>query len=262
MTLRPQGLSKKKKEWWAPSFSPADVSSVLMWLDDPAIFGNVIESANKVSEWTGEVGGVNADQSTGADRGLRTGSEIFFAGSPEFMTLADLFALASGDLQGEIFIVLKTPADGVIGREFGAGDTGTDNNFLAYFINGVTVGGEHRMDVSFNDGGVSDVIRSDTDMGADTLVLVNLSSNGSRWRMGLNGSEETFIITGLNSGKWIGNIAGVDSISLAQIPRASPLFGEGRFYSFVYSNAELNTINRDNINNFLLSSSRSWGPIS
>lgn len=263
MTLvRPHILSKKQKLWYAMPFRPSDINSVLMWLDDPAISGNVIESALRVSEWTGEVEGVNADQTTGADQGLRAGSEIAFDGSNEFMALADLFAVASGDTQGEIFMVLKTGADGVNGREFSASDDASDNNNFLLFIAGTPVAGEHRIQFSFNDGGTTHTIRGDTDIGENTLALLNFSSNDLRWRIGLNGSEETFSqVAGANNGKWVGDIAGVDNISLASLQRLNPLFGEGRLYSIVYSNVELSSTSRTLINNFLNSASRSWGPI-
>ena len=139
MTLRPQGLSKKKKEWWAPSFSPSDVSSVLVWLDDPALPGNVIEAAFTVSEWTGEVGGIDADQATVEDQGLRTNSEIVFDGASENMDLESSIA-SFNQSSGEFFIV-GNDLEGV-GAGFGFlnfGDkSGTSNHVQFGMIGGDT----------------------------------------------------------------------------------------------------------------------------
>ncbi len=253
-------LTKKKKEWWIGGFLPSQIDSVKMWLDNPALSGNVIESANRVSEWTGKIGGINADQPTGADQGLRTDSEIFFDGVTEFMDLSDLFAIASGDTQGELFLVAKSGADGVIGREFCCTETATDDNALQMIISGVQVAGQHRIQLVKETGGGFDFIFGNTDIGENTLAILNYSSNGTRWRLRVNNQvDETLSVAGSNTGDWIGDVVNVDSISLSALIRLSSVFGEGRFYSVVYSNLELSEVNRTLIINFL--NNKPWGPI-
>ncbi len=242
-------LTKKHKDLWLGDFFSSQSPSILMWLDDPAIPGNVIESANRVSEWTGEIGGINADQTTALDQPLRVGSEIRFDGSNEFFTLPDLFSIASGDTQGEVFIVLKTGGSGVSGAEFGVADAATTNNNFLVRIN-AAVG--HIIEIFHTVGGSNDQIKGDTDIGDDTSALINFSSNGIRWRLGLNGSEETFVVTsGDNTGGWIGDIPGVDNIRLSSLGDSTPIFEVGKLFSVVYSNVELSSVNRTSINSFL-----------
>jgi len=248
-----------------PPFIPSDVASVKMWLDNPAISGNVIEDgAQRVSEWTGEIGGINADQTTGADQPLRVVSELQFDGSSEFFDLPDLFTLASGDTQGELFFILKTGADGIIDAyKFVAADGATSNNYFAININATSVAGEHRIDIVHLIGLTTVSVRGDTDIGEDQVFVLNVSSNGTRWRARINnGTDETLAdIDNTNNGNWIGDVVGVDNIRFSGIGRSVPIFAASRYYSAVYSNAELAEIDRTSIIDFLNNRIASISPI-
>ena len=122
--------------WWKAGIIPSDLSGLTLWLDDPNVPSNIIESALRVSQWfdiSGE--GNNFPQLTGADQGLRTDQFIEYDGVSEFQDGTSVLSSFASDPSGELFIVAhELEGAGVTTDLLGGGLSSATSNFMRFSI--------------------------------------------------------------------------------------------------------------------------------
>jgi len=249
-------LSKKVKDLWATVFNPKDLTGLLQWVGDPALPGNVLESgSNNPSRWFDLSGNNNPHiQDTALDQGTRTGSLIEWDGASDFMESPNLFAAISADLSFDITAVVKSGADGESTMIFAVADVDNDTGNLFLRIDGGVVANEHRLRMFWRQGNnaTRDSVHGDTDIGANTIAIVNVSGNGSRWRLAVNNIEQSLTIDlGTNDGNYAGDLTAPDNCTIGAVIRATSLFDDGGHESLIYYNEEKTTAERIQLFNYL-----------
>lgn len=215
-----------------------------LWADDPNVPSNITESAFRVSRWF-DISGNSNDfvQATGADQGLRTGSEIAFDGSSEFMnTPITPFA---GDLSGEvIFILNDLRGAGTTNQPLTFNDNASDDNFIRFGLNG-----PNNIEITTQAGaGANSVV-----FGAgvrDTTVMYSFSSDGSAYNVEENGVNSANS-AGVDNGDWIGDNASLDTFAIGALDRLTPFFYNSGFETVLYFNRQLTAAERLQITTFL-----------
>ncbi len=238
-------LTKKHKEWWA-TFTPRSLNGLTLWLDDPNIPSNIIEDgSNRVSQWN-DISGKenNFIQNTGLDQPLRSGSEITFDGSSEFLDGSANIANFQDDAAGELIIVWESlELTTAFARPFTMSDESTDNDRILF---GKNNGNNNNI---FFDPGVSNNVIFGTHGGG--RVISDWSSSGTAYRFFENTAEQART-SGTDNGNWFGDLgANKDKLSLGATIETTPFFDNVRMSSVIYYNRQLTVQERTNVNTFL-----------
>lgn len=227
-------LSKKQKIWWE-AFVPRSLNGLTLWLDDPAIASNIIESALRISQWTDISGnGNHFVQTTGADQPLRTGSKIGFNGTNYWLDGSANVANFKDDLQGELIFVMNF--DTASGAEFmfTLGDGSVSNRHLA-----TTRPASGNMAILFNNLTFKEA--SGTDLDNTNTHILRYSSSGTAYRYVLDGVSFA-IDLGVDNGDWFGDIVptgAIDVLALGTLLRTGHAFGEVSLQSVLNYNRQL-----------------------
>lgn len=248
-------LTKKHIEWW-DTFIPRSLSGLTLWLDNPAISSNIIEDgSNRVSQWN-DISGNNNHfiQTTGADQPLRSGSDITFDGATEFLQSDDNVSNFNDNV-GELFIIGNNEDISQNGRLIGIGNTSIADDFWhpLIWVNGASGGRSQTFGGAFLDNSAAqdNNIYSLTALGT-SVALMNLSSNGSAYKIEINGVDEVVgIQSGADNGQWIDVLTSRDSFRLGSLQTNGEFFGNVSIRTIVYYNRQLTAAERLQVTNYL-----------
>ncbi len=238
MMLRPDRLSKKKKEW-SSRFSPAN-QGFKLWLDNPAIDSNVNIVSGVVSQYN-DISGNNNNfpQTTALDRPARVGNRVIADGSSDLLDGSANIANFI-DSQGE-FIVVFTDFEGSgnFCLPICFGDASDDATFIIF---GIIPADKINIQTPVNN------IQWDLPARSETYII-NFISTGMEYKCFLNGVDlgTPTVSSGANDGDWIADVVGLDTFTLFTLSRPAPIFTNTGISSVLYKSPELTTSVRDDL---------------
>ena len=234
-------------------FNPTKQPGCVIWLDIPSIDTNITEDPSfNISNWANLGTGADFPQATGANQPVRTGASDFieFNGTAHFLegTASDV----SGDLQGELFMVVDgdegtsgmarplvgaASAQAAVHQSFGY-DFNIRSNSIAIQNQGAAI---------------NDFVDGSSDVNGTGFNLLNHSSNGTTWRAFVNGVEETLdIVAGANAGRWFGDLTtAMDTITLFLKNNSVQVFQKGKIKTLVYYNTQRTVAQRLQVSRYI-----------
>jgi len=202
-------LSKKQKEWWS-AFDFDDLAGGIVNLQtlNPSQF--ILDGSNNVSNWIDLFGnGNDFGQSTSIDRpdGSTISNGIIFDGGNEFLENSANIANIASNSQGLWFFVW----DELAVNQFlmCVNDSGSNLNRLLFGAN------NDKAFIFFRDAGEVRRFESTNNLNAGFNIAA-LGSNGSEFKIWLNGVEETVVTVDLNDGAWFDSLTGLDFWAIAK----------------------------------------------
>lgn len=174
-----------------------------------------------------------------SDSNLNNKPSITFDGVDDF--LQGIAHYLSTDTAGTVYIVgrqqnLSTGAQALLA----AGDGSTANHWLMLNAHGGTSGTESQEIYYKNSATERDMHGSDTTV-ADANYILGFISDGSTYRMRLNGVEQTITpTTGTNDGSWFGDNSSLVNLSIGALLRDSNAnFFDGEIAEIIATSDEL-----------------------
>lgn len=133
--------------------------------------------------------------------GSMSGGGLQFDGNDDFVELGT--NLFENDYQGTIITRIKTNAQDVSHSFFSSSDITVANNYNHFGISWST----NCVRFQQYSGGVNYYVTGNTPIVAGKWYTVAAISDGTEWRLNINGIEESLVVGGVNDGRWFGDLA-------------------------------------------------------
>lgn len=244
--LRPLRLSKKKKLWYSGGFALSDLSNGIVNLQTYDASQYTLDGSNNVSNWIDLFNSNGFVQATSIDRpdGATIATDgILFDGGNEFLESNANLANFTSFSAFTYFSVIKrtTATQGMNGLNFA--DSAVADKIISIDAilasDNATVAARNDLATIWRDPGDFDIPYGNVETVNNVYALATITSNGSRWRLRLNGVDLglAFILGG-NSGKYADDIASLDTVSLGARLQSTAQFFEGGLKSVTMYSGE------------------------
>lgn len=230
-----------------------DVTSGLVskWACDDGPFGVPVDG-DPVVEWiTAEGSRYQLQQTTVAYRpafeltGVNSLPSLDFDGSSTYMRCTTTTPLhgTAGLLDYEI----RPNSVGSEMAVFAASDEAAANEYL---VSGIDAAGKVFIEV--NDSGTTHRVTGNTVLSAGSDYHVQIWSDDSAWYMRVNGVDQTLTVIGANSGKWFGDLAGLDAwtVGCLNLSTGVTKYFDGLLAEKDFFTAAVSASNRSRIRNY------------
>lgn len=186
-----------------------------------------------VSIWNDQSGGNHHfSQSTASKRSvydvniLNGINAIDFDGTDDLLVFTEANALSTAT-SGAFFCIVTPQASTLTGAIFSTCDTGVSDEYFGI----ATILGIPCI-LQQNTSGTQNVTMGTTVLASGTSYILSFISDGSAWRIRVNGVEETLQVTsGANNGNWIGDTANRDNAAIAAVKNDTEnTFWNGRIF--------------------------------
>ena len=176
-----------------------------------------------------EDGGVWSDLSSGNNNLTKVGQVGITKGLFENCTQFDgasgyltktIANYRSADTLGSITALIKLNALGTTQIIFGSTDEAVVNSYFAFYINSA-----NKLSFAHIIAGTNNTVASTNTLRAGEWYKVSLTSNGTAWKMYINGVEETLAVSsGSNTGDWFADITTRDNITIGVLKKNTLLY--------------------------------------
>lgn len=218
---------------------------LIAWLDDPNDPRNIIEDgSNKVSQChDNSRNDNNYVQATALDQPTRTGSQIDYDGSSDFLDGGSITPYNTS--AGEIFFVINdTAGAGVFTFFFTFSDASTDDNSIGLGLTGADL-----YTISSRVGGVPNNIQFGAAVRGTTQIY-SFSSSGTAYKLEVNGVNKA-VTAGVDDGDWVADNPLLDNVSTSALIRTTSAFYNNGILSIIPYNRQLAAAERLTVNKFL-----------
>ena len=208
----------------AARFSPTKIDSLQLWLDADAVTG--LSDGDPVSTWSDlSDNGYDLSQSTGAKKPTFKTNIIHGKPVMRFDGTDDLLIRAAETFTGTAgmiwAVVQLTATIGEKGVVFGSADEATIGlhvfSLRPYHDAGSPNARGHQ-----RNSDTADFIAGDSTILVSTPYIISLRSDGSSYDINLNDADELIsVVTGADSGDWLGDTANRDNISVGGLKYTS-----------------------------------------
>ena len=174
--------------------------------------------------------------------------QVAFDGSDDFLEFDDYAIDYDTDTQGELITVFKTHTADTHAYFLGF-ESGSEYHYF-----GIRDSTTRRLTVwNYKDSGTDIQVRGSTALANDTFYISSISSNGSVYRMFLNGVEESSYeeLSGTNNGDWTNDIGTLDTMQIGRFTATSTAYEPLKLFENIYYHRQLTDKERRAVFNYL-----------
>lgn len=153
----------------------------------------------------------------------KLGNGAAFDGTDKVLRLSSATGL-SGNTQGTVAAWIKLNAAGSSNPFFAVGENDNNGTLLIWWFRATNAVSFNRLQVTHR--GPNTNVLGSTTLLVDTWYHVAVTSDGSTWKMYVNGGVETLTVVGSNNGDWWGDVTGTPlNYEIGRIPRGTTNLG-------------------------------------